>query len=280
MSRPADVSELVAWAASQFGTVELIADHSWPHGESRVLSVRDASDNPIVVKSFRQALHFERECHGYLFASPILGDAVPRLLATDDDHHFLAVTHLPGALAQLAHDCDPPTHARAARLLRRLHDAAPARLDAELGARMRASFERYAARCGDLVTSAELSAVRALLQHIEGSPIPVVTCHGDFSPRNWLVDDGTVRLIDFGRFQRDHWSSDVLLLSRRYWVAHPDLRDAFFTGYGRTLDELEQPYVRASRARWAIGTIVWSREHDDAPFEQLGRDALADLLAT
>jgi hypothetical protein len=71
---------------------------------------------------------------------------------------------------------------------------------------------------------------------------------------------------------------DLLLLSQRYWKTYPGLRDAFLAGYGRTIDDADRDYVRAARGRWAIGTILWAREHHDAPFEQLGRDALADLF--
>jgi Ser/Thr protein kinase RdoA (MazF antagonist) len=118
-----------------------------------------------------------------------------------------------------------------------------------------------------------------MIECIEGVPVPVVACHGDFSPRNWLVDeDGVVRLIDFGRFQRDHWTMDLLLMSRRYWLTEPRLRDAFFAGYGRMIEEVDRNYLRAAIGRWAVGTILWAREHDDAPFEELGREALADLL--
>lgn len=275
---PASLTELITWATDRFGPVTAIADHSWPHDEARVVSFAVPGSGRIVVKSFRQPVHFERECAGYRYASPILGNSVPRMLAVDEGRHMIALTHLPGALAEVGHDHDPATHHRAAQLLRQFHDGAPPSIDSALGARMRSSFERYAARCNGLVTAAELAAVRDLLVQIEGAPIFVVACHGDFSPRNWLVDGEVVRLIDFARFQRDHWTSDLLLLSRRYWIDHPSLRDAFFAGYGRTIDEADLPIVRAARGRWAIGTIVWSREHADAPFEQLGRDALADLL--
>jgi aminoglycoside phosphotransferase len=274
----ADQTVLIEWATDRFGSVELVADHSWPHGEALVLSLALRSGERIVVKSFRQAVHFERERAGYHYAAPVLGNAIPRLLAHDDARHIIAITHLPGSLAQLEHDHDPTTHRRAAQLLRQLHDGAPASVDSNLGSRMRSSFERYAARCDGLVTTAELAAVREMLAQLEGTPISVVACHGDFSPRNWLVDGEVVRLFDFARFQRDHWTSDFLLLSRRYWIGHPNLRDTFFDGYGRSPDDTDQPFIRAARGRWAVGTIVWAHEHADAPFEQLGRDELTDLL--
>ena len=330
----ADIAELVAWATARFGPVELIAEHSWPHGESRVVSLTRAMDGGgvvagsavagsavaggavhtrsdssvgggvwrgangavesavesavvgkaaqrerIVVKSVRQRVHFERECAGYEYAARVLGGHAPRLLAKDESRLLIALSHVCGELAQLEHDRDPETHVQAARLLRRLHDGSPVVNDNGLGERMRASFERFAVRCGELVAVDELRAVRGMIERIEGAPIPVVACHGDFSPRNWLVgDDGVVRLIDFGRFQRDHWTMDLLLVSRRYWQTHPGLRDAFFTGYGRSIEDVDQDYVRAAIGRWAVGTILWAREHDDAPFEELGREALAALL--
>jgi Ser/Thr protein kinase RdoA (MazF antagonist) len=233
----------------------------------------------VVVKGVRQLVHFERECAGCEYAARILGGRAPRLLARDESRLLIALGHVRGELAQHGRDRDPETHVQAAQLLRRLHDGSPAVDDSALGERIRASFERFAARCGGLVATDELSAVRGMIECIEGVPVPVVACHGDFSPRNWLVDeDGVVRLIDFGRFQRDHWTMDLLLMSRRYWLTEPRLRDAFFAGYGRMIEEVDRNYLRAAIGRWAVGTILWAREHDDAPFEELGREALADLL--
>jgi aminoglycoside phosphotransferase len=278
MTAGSPLDSAMEWAARRFGPVTFVADHSWSHGETCVVRVASAA-GPLIVKAFRKRAHFERESDGYRFAAPLLGDAVPRLLASDADALVLALGIVPGDLALAAHELDPETHARAAQLLRRLHDGAPAVTDDMLGARMRASFESYAARSAGLIDLGDLAQVRALLAAIEGQPIAVVHCHGDFSPRNWLVDaGGTVRLIDFARFQRDHFLMDVLLMSRRYWPAHPELRDAFFSGYGRTPDARDSAYFRAAMGRWAVGTIIWSREHADAPFERLGRDALADLL--
>jgi len=37
-------------------------------------------------------------------------------------------------------------------------------------------------------------------------------------------------------------------------------------------------YFRAALGRWAVATIIWAHEHGDAPFELLGREALAELL--
>lgn len=269
---------LIEWAAQRFGPVSPITDHSWPHRETRVLRLASA-EGPLIVKAFRQPMHFERERKGYRYAAPILEDAVPHLLASDADALMLALTSLPGSLALVEHEHDPEIHARAARLLRRLHDGAPSAVDDGLGARMRRSFERYAERSRDVIAPEDLTKVRSLIERIEDQPIDTVDCHGDFSPRNWLVDErGTVRLIDFGRFQRDHVMTDVLLMSCRYWPAHPRLRDAFFAGYERAPAPRDEAYFRAAMGRWAIGTIIWAREHHDAPFERLGREALAELL--
>lgn len=83
---------------------------------------------------------------------------------------------------------DRETHHKAAQLLRRLHDFRPAVPDRRLGSRILASFDRYAARGFGLIGAGDLAQVRRKIERIGGQPIPVVGCHGDFSPRNWLVD--------------------------------------------------------------------------------------------
>src|SRR5437763_1982170 len=50
-----------------------------------------------------------------------------------------------------------------------------------------------------LVGSDQVDRARSRLRALDSTPPPRrVPCHLDFSPRNWLVDDGLLHVVDFG----------------------------------------------------------------------------------
>ena len=112
-----------------------------------------------------------------------------------------------------------------------------------------------------------------------GLPDPVgVPCHRDWQPRNWMIaDDGEPWAIDFEHAAIAPWYEDVLRLWRQEWQGAPDLAEAFFAGYGRSLDDVDRRWFDALAALGHVTTIVWSDEHDDEPFAARGRAALAAM---
>ncbi len=64
-------------------------------------------------------------------------------------------------------------------------------------------------------------------------PTAVVPTHGDWQPRNWLVDDGVVRAIDFGRAELRPAMTDLVRVAAVDFSGRPDLERAFVEGDGR-----------------------------------------------
>lgn len=79
----------------------------------------------------------------------------------------------------------------------------------------------------------------------------LVPTHGDWHPRNWLVDDGTVRVTD--------------------------LEVAFLDGYGR--DPREPAPWRRTLVGEAVGTSVWAYGVGDHEFEAVGHHQCAALYS-
>ncbi|WP_260757865.1 phosphotransferase family protein [Mycobacterium sp. SMC-8] len=124
----------------------------------------------------------------------------------------------------------------------------------------------------------------AAAQHPEGyrpREVVVVPTHGDWQPRNWIVDGGvtrgTIKVIDFGRFAWRPAITDFCRLAARHWRDDPRLEAAFFAGYGDDPRHPEQ--WRMSALHEAIGTAVWAHHVGDETFERQGHRMIAEALA-
>ena len=119
--------------------------------------------------------------------------------------------------------------------------------------------------------------VRELVAGWPDEPAVVVATHGDYHPRNWLWDDGTVRVIDFGRAAWRPAMTDLARLATREWLGRPELETAFLEGYG------DDPREAGAWARMqlaeAVGTAAWAHQVGDEAFEAQGLRMLADALA-
>jgi Ser/Thr protein kinase RdoA (MazF antagonist) len=77
-----------------------------------------------------------------------------------------------------------------------------------------------------------------------------VPTHGDWHPRNWIVDDaGVVRAIDLGRADLRPAATDLLRLSSRELRGDPTLEAAFLDGYGMLAAALADLRVSAPAPR-------------------------------
>lgn len=105
----------------------------------------------------------------------------------------------------------------------------------------------------------------------------MVPTHGDWQPRNWLVHNGTISIIDFGRADLRPALTDFARLDAQQFRGAPDLETVFFHGYGQ--DPREQALWQRIRIREAIGTAVWAYRAGAESFEQQGHRMIADTLA-
>lgn len=105
----------------------------------------------------------------------------------------------------------------------------------------------------------------------------VVPTHGDWQPRNWLIDNGWLRVIDFGRFAFRPPATDLCRIAEKQWRENPALEDAFVAGLGRDpRDEFVWPM---DLLREAIGTACWAFQVGDADFEKHGLRLLDEAIA-
>ncbi len=122
--------------------------------------------------------------------------------------------------------------------------------------------------------------VEATLRAVIGSwpteSAVVVPTHGDWSTRNWLVDAGTVRVIDFGRAALRPAVTDWLRLSFRDFRDDPVRESAFVEGYGS--DPRDPHTWSRERLREAVNTAVWAYRVGDEKFESEGHEWIGRAL--
>jgi hypothetical protein len=270
-------------ACEQFlGPVTLVCDMSWKLGDNKVVEVSDRNGRRWIAKAVLHREGYERELRGLRRWAPALGGGAPALLAADDERQLLIIASRPGRLAEeTTAETDPAVHEQAGRLTRLLHDAEPPVMNPNAGGATARKLEVWIARGSGLLSEQDIEFGREEVRPLATfGPVPTVPCHLDNQPRNWLVDDaGTVSLIDFGMCKQDVWVKDMRRLYVQQWVGRPDLRDAFYAGYGRTPTEADLVLLRCYLAYSALSTVVWAREHGDASFEEQGRRTLAELRA-
>jgi hypothetical protein len=263
------------------GPVRVVADLSWPDSANRVTELRDLAGRPWIAKTVEPAL-YQRELYAMQHWAPALGDAAPALRAADDKLRLLIMSRLPGMLAEgTAAEFDPGVHEQAGRLIRLLHDAEAPRADTGIGAATVRKLEYWIERGAHLLSPEDIQfAWDQVRPMATAGPLTIVPTHMDNQPRNWMAsDDGSVSLIDFGGCKRDVWIRDMQRMYFQQWLARPDLRDAFYAGYGRTPGEADLRLLRRYLAYSALSTVVWAHEHNNPGFETHGRRMLCDLRA-
>jgi len=257
---------------------EIEADLSWGLFENIVLQVR-ASDRSYMVKAGGPGNHhIQREIAAHASWTGELAAAglTSLLVAADPVANALVLERLDGVLVQGADaEYQPEVHAQAGRLLRRFHaqhDERSETYEAEEIAKTLRNLEVV-----HRIDPESVDRARRLLESHRPTPAVLVATHGDWQPRNWLIDRGTVRVIDFGRFGLRPASADLMRLHVQQWRGRPELADAFFAEYGP--DPRDPGPWRIALLREAIGTAVWAFQVGDEGFEAQGHRMLGEALA-
>ena len=121
--------------------------------------------------------------------------------------------------------------------------------------------------------------LRRVITDHDHPPAVFVPTHGDWQPRNWLLDDeGQVHVIDLGRAALRPALTDLARLARQEWEGRPALEAAFLVGYGT--DPREPGAWQRTLLREAIGTAVWAYQVGDERFEHQGHRMIRQALAT
>ena len=255
----------------------VVHDHSWGLVGTTVLEVEHDAGRFTVKAGDDHDHHLARELRAHrewLEPWTALGRA-PALVAGDHDAKVLVTTFLPGTLVQghpAADDAD--TYRQAGAMLRLLHQQASV-VDAGYEARENAKALDWLARPNRIARDV-VELLRAQVASWPTPPATLVPTHGDWQPRNWLVHDGIVSVIDLGRADLRPAMSDLTRLAAQDFGRGPGLEQAFVEGYG--VDPREPAAWHRSRLREAISTAVWAYAVGDEAFEAHGHRMVAALL--
>ena len=286
------MDDVLAWAERVLGGCTLIRDCTWQHRMSRVLRLRDRTGADWFLKQHRDQDRYDAELTAYRRWVPALGGRAPNLRSCEDELRAIILSAVPGTLApwpsQAApavpgrlHGSEVAIHRQAGEVLRRLHEAQEPLPWPDLGAAKADELDRLAARAAGLFTAGELSFARSQVRALGSVTAAVmVPCHRDYTPRNWLVHDGALSVIDFEWVRLDAPVSDMARLYLNVWPGRPDLAEAFLAGYGRPrpLDADDRAILNGCVAVTAIWLIIKARESAQPSFEDAVRAALHHLI--
>lgn len=257
---------------------EVVLDHSWGLVGTTVLELRHETERYIVKAGGENDHHLAREIrahHGWLGPWTSIGRA-PELVKADRAAKLVVTRYLPGRLVEGA-DAEraPETYRQAGELLARLHEQDSVG-DTDFEAREQEKALLWLDK-PHRIDPGVVSRVRCMVESWPTPPSRLVPTHGDWQPRNWLIHEDTVSVIDFGRADLRPAFTDLARLSAQQFRSDALLEAAFFEGYGA--DPREQAAWHRNRIREAIGTAVWAYRVGDELFEQQGHRMLAEALA-
>ncbi|XMN04653.1 aminoglycoside phosphotransferase family protein [Streptomyces griseobrunneus] len=256
------------WVAAHLPGLDTCEDRSWPRSTSRVWHV-GAGMRDAYVKISPSALEFEREVAGYAFTAAHLSvTQAPRLLASSADLGAILSSPLPGRVVRdlpLELGAELGLYEDAGRLLRRWHDASAPGTGADRAA-VRSDMEDKAREAADCLRDVaphlgadRLALVEAASQELQGlaEQLPLVYRHGDYETRNWLYDESTGAhgLIDFATATHGVAASEFVWLLGAVWSVRPELREAYFTGYGRPLTDIEDRLLHLLTVRLGVSYL-------------------------
>jgi Ser/Thr protein kinase RdoA (MazF antagonist) len=281
---------VLEFAGQVLGRCELDQDYSWAHGLSAVLRLRDARGVAWFAKRHHERDRHEAEVTAYRRWVPALSGHAPRLHAADDSRSAIIVSAIPGepapwpaadlhALPDADRLAEQALHREAGVLLRRLHNAQPPSPWDDWGAAKAAEFDGLMPMASQLLAKRDLALAQAQVEALSGLASPgQVPCHRDYTPRNWLVNDGVPYVIDFEHARPDVWLADLARLHLGIWPDRPDLKEAFLAGYGRQLSETCLAILQGVAAPTATWLVVKAREIRQPALEDAFRAALQRLL--
>ena len=253
-------------------------DHGWGQVETTVLEMTHAGSRFVVKAGGESDVHIAREIHAHLnWLGPWTSRGrAPTLEYGDKAAKLLVTRYLPGDLVLGSWYADvPSTYRQAGELLAAFH------------AQTTATDDDYEKRENEKALAwlnephrIAPETVERLRAEIAAWPTPsatVVPTHGDWQPRNWLVHDAVVSIIDFGRAAMRPAMTDFARLAVQEFLRDLELEAAFIQGYGA--DPREAVAWQRNRVRGAIGTAAWAYRVGDEAFEAQGHRMISDALS-
>lgn len=256
----------------------VLRDHSWGLIDNVVLEVESDQERYILKADGPSTQHIGREldAHEHWLSPWVAAGRAPRLVAGDREAGILLTRYLPGqlVLGTPAQD-DPDTFRQAGELLAMLHGQT-GHTDASYEAQENEKILRNLDKPHRIAPSAE-SRLREIVSSWNAEPVVLVPTHGDWQPRNWLLHNGQVNVIDFGRAAKRPVLSDWVRLEARDFRADTAREHAFVEGYGG--DPREPAAWFRGRLREAVNTTVWAYSIGDEKFETQGHEMIKRALS-
>ncbi|WP_265446945.1 phosphotransferase [Flexivirga meconopsidis] len=255
----------------------VVADHTWGLDDRVVLEIAQSGRRFIVKAGGEAEKHIAREIHAHREWVPIwaVTGHAPKLVHADAAAKLLVTAHLPGRLVldSPAQD-DPECYRQAGRLLAQFHGQHQG-IDDDYLATAHDRMVHWL-DADHRIAPETVERLRDAMRDWPTGPAPVVPTHGDWQPRNWLVDGGQVRIIDFGRAELRPAATDFARLARQDVERSPALEQAFFEGYG--VDPREPDAWRRMLLHEAVGSAVWAYQVGDEDFEAQGHRMIGQAL--
>lgn len=284
---PARIEDLITTVA---GTFELVAEHSWPGPDRpRVWEVRGIDGQRRFVKRHAGPKGHRREVEAYQRWTHWLGAGrAPTLVAADTEALAIVITPVAGRSVR-SHPLDGKeeleAYQQAGYLLALLHSAptgtASHSAEGEGEDEWAAAVEKMLNHAA-LYLPADVGVMLRDLTRERPGELPAHVSHADYQPRNWLWDSTTrtLRLIDFERTcVEPSVKRDLPRLELRILASRPNVRAAFYDGFGRDLTPAEQHACMAYGAQDAVSALQWGLEHRDVETVDAAHTMLKNLRA-
>lgn len=261
------------------GPAEVVADHSWPGTSTTVLRLRAADGQQMILKANTSTDSFRREHAALSRWAPALGESAPQLLDVDEDAQLLLMTAVTGHPLQsltLTGSQEHRAYERAGALLARFHDTAPRTVLPAFGAE-RAAYIRAQLTDGTRpLTGADLTVLDEALHLLEALPAQKAQpSHLDFTSRNVLWNtEAEAGVIDFETSRYEAVGRDFLRITQRTLYHRPDLRTAFYRGYGREPERAESELMRICTVTDAAAIVVTATARGQHAFATEARSVL------
>ncbi|TNB70129.1 aminoglycoside phosphotransferase family protein [Arthrobacter sp. BB-1] len=264
--------------SSWLGPFEVVRDHSWPLQDTSVLHVSTPAGGSFIVKASTTSHHIRREVAALRHGLPGLQGKASLLRYASVAAGILVTEFLPGASVEgSAAEHDPETYRQAGDLLARLHR--PAGTSSHYAKKLAHQTQLLIRSARGLVDEDTLTLAVQGLAGLRLGPVQLVTTHGDYQPRNWLHDEGQIKVIDFGRADHRPWMHDLVRLTSQQFLEQPGLEEAFYSGFGRRIQEFEADTWQLENLNQSLGTVVWAHRIGDSAFERSGVETLERTLA-
>lgn len=258
--------------------VRLLNDLSWNLIDTAVLEVGHEQRRYVVKAAGPSNHHIGREIEAHQSSAVMLArqNHAAKLVRSDRSVNILVTEYLEGSIVEGTEaEFETETYLQAGRLLRLFHEQAR-RTDPDYEAAATAKAVAWLDAPHRIEESAADKA-RAVFGNYRPEPVVIVPTHGDWQPRNWLMDGTELRIIDFGRYGYRPATSDFCRLAVQQWRTAPQLESAFFEGYGS--DRRESKLWNVMLLREAVSTAAWAYHVGDDGFEEQGHRMLRDALA-